>query len=329
MSADGGPLTKVVFEAGSKILEGHFNSDRTTWVAPALDQGTHYVLRAAAADPSGKVARKRVSFTTRALTKNQQTYPTVMPAAGQVVGVGMPVIVNFDVAVKNRAAFERKMTVTSTPAQQGSWYWLSDNVAHWRPQHYWKPGTKVDVAIDVKSVDAGSGIYGQLDQHTHFTVGDSIVLHANLKTDHMRVYINRKFQRSIAITGGQPGLETRSGIKLVMEKLNSVRMAGDTVGIPKSSPQYYDIPDVRYAERVTNSGEFFHAAPWSTYAQGQYNVSHGCMGMSPDNAYWLFQRTHIGDVVIVTGTSRGLEPGNGWTDWNVSWANYQKGSALH
>jgi lipoprotein-anchoring transpeptidase ErfK/SrfK len=328
LSATGGTLTEVVFQAGPRILKGRYNGDHTRWTAPSLDQGTRYVIRAAAADDRGRVIRRRLTFSTRGLTKDQQTYPAIMPASGQVVGVGMPVIVNFDVAVKNRAAFERKMIVKSTPAQKGSWYWLSDNVAHWRPEHYWKPGTKVEVAVDVKSVHAGNGIYGQLDQHAHFTVGDSIVLRANLRSDQMRVFINGKFQRSIPVTGGQPGLETRSGIKLVMEKFNSLRMSGDTVGIPKNSPQYYDIPDVRFAERVTNSGEFFHAAPWSTYAQGHINVSHGCMGMSLANAYWLYQRTHIGDVVVVTGSHRSIEPGNGWTDWNVSWADYQKGSAL-
>jgi hypothetical protein len=31
---------------------------------------------------------------------------------------------------------------------------------------------------------------------------------------------------------------------------------------------------------------------------------------------------------VVTGTDRGLEEGNGWTDWNVSYADYKSGSAL-
>jgi lipoprotein-anchoring transpeptidase ErfK/SrfK len=324
-----GTLTHVIFRArGGRPERGHFNAGRTSWKAPVLDQGTRYVVRATAADANGMVSHRRFSFSTAALTSSQQTFPSIYPTKGQVVGVGMPVIVTFDVPVTHKAAFERRMKVTSKPRQNGSWYWMSDTVAHWRPQHYWKPGTKVHVAINVKSVNAGHGIYGQVDQRRNFTVGDSIILKTNLKTDRMRVFINHKMVKSIAVTGGQPGFDTRSGTKLVMEKYYSVEMRGESIGINPGSPSYFDIPNVMYAERVTNSGEFFHAAPWSTYAQGSYNVSHGCVGMSTADAYWLYQRTHIGDVVTVQGNHRPLEWGNGWTDWNVSWPTFQKGSAL-
>ena len=64
------------------------------------------------------------------------------PLPGETVGVGMPVIVNFDVPVTDRASFEKHMKVTSTPEQAGGWYWLSDNVVHYRPKKYWKAGTR-------------------------------------------------------------------------------------------------------------------------------------------------------------------------------------------
>ena len=79
-------------------------------------------------------------------------------------------------------------------------------------------------------------------------------------------------------------------------------MDAATVGIEPGDPEYYNIPDVQYAQRVTYSGEFLHAAPWSVYAQGSSNVSHGCVGMSTDNGAWLFSITHRGDPVEVTGT---------------------------
>ena len=40
--------------------------------------------------------------------------------------------------------------------------------------------------------------------------------------------------------------------------------------------------------RLTYSGEFLHAAPWSVGSQGYANVSHGCTGMSTANAQWLY-----------------------------------------
>ena len=53
--------------------------------------------------------------------------------------------------------------------------------------------------------------------------------------------------------------------------------------------------------RVTYSGEFVHAAPWSVASQGHENVSHGCTGMSTANADWLYHMTNVGDVVQYTG----------------------------
>ncbi len=80
--------------------------------------------------------------------------------------------------------------------------------------------------------------------------------------------------------------------------------------------------------RETHSGEFVHAAPWSVASQGKVNVSRGCIGMSDENGQWLFGVAKVGDPVVVTGTSRGTEPGNGWTDWNTPFDQYRKGSAL-
>jgi len=86
--------------------------------------------------------------------------------------------------------------------------------------------------------------------------------------------------------------------------------------------------EIEFAQRLTWSGQYIHSAPWSTGAQGHRNVSHGCVNVSPSNARWLFSRTLIGDPVTVKGTRNKLDYGNGWTAWNLSWADFVKGSAL-
>ena len=48
--------------------------------------------------------------------------------------------------------------------------------------------------------------------------------------------------------------------------------------------------------RLTWDGQYIHAAPWSTSAQGSYDVSHGCTNISMDNAKWLYGIVHIGDA---------------------------------
>ena len=312
-----------------KRVSGSFNADKTEWTAGSLlEPGTQYVVTSQASDSNGLAKNARTMFRTDNLTLDQQTYPSVTPLQGETVGVGMPVIVTFDIPVTNRAAFEKRMTVSASPKTVGTWHWLNDQEVHWRPKTYWKPGTKVSVDVNVNSVDAGHGIYGQMDRHVDFKIGNSVVMKANLQTDQMQVMVNGNLARTIPITGGKPGFETRSGTKLIVEKFAEKRMDAATVGIDQNDPEYYDIPDVQYAQRVTFTGEFLHAAPWSVSAQGSYNVSHGCIGMSTDNAAWLFNLTHRGDPVEVTGTQRGLEDGNGWTDWNESYTQYKQASAL-
>jgi lipoprotein-anchoring transpeptidase ErfK/SrfK len=329
--ATGGTMQSVVFhpQHDSAAIHGSYNADKSGWTAgQLLEPDTTYVVDAKASNAEGKVTHARTTFTTQALTLDEQTYPSVTPLQGATVGVGMPVIVHFDIPVQRKAAFEKHMTVTSKPAQVGSWNWISDNEAHWRPKVYWKPHTKVHVHINVNSLNAGNGIYGQMDRNVSFGIGDSVIMHADLASDEMRVMINNELARTIPITGGKPGFETRSGTKLIIEKFEVKRMDASTIGIEPGDPNYYNIPDVRYAQRVTYSGEFLHAAPWSVYAQGGYNVSHGCVGMSTDNGAWLFSVTHVGDPVVTTGTNRSLEAGNGWTDWNESFKDYKQGSAL-
>jgi lipoprotein-anchoring transpeptidase ErfK/SrfK len=75
--------------------------------------------------------------------------------------------------------------------------------------------------------------------------------------------------------------------------------------------------------RLTYSGEFLHAAPWSTGSQGQANVSHGCTGMSTANAKWLFDHSKVGDVVVYKHSSRKLEWGNGYTAWDISYSQWK------
>ncbi|GAA1524089.1 L,D-transpeptidase [Nocardioides humi] len=327
--AEEGTLTSVVLKSKAGRIEGELRADGTRWVASGLlEPGVRYRVRAVAQNSDGKQVESVSTFTTRELSLAEQTYPSVAPLEGETVGVGMPVIVTFDLPVEDKASFERHMTVTSTPAQAGSWYWVSSKEAHWRPEKYWKAGTKVSVDVAVNSVSAGGGIYGQEDRKVDFEVGDKHVYKVNARTHQMRVLENGKLLRTLPITTGKAGFTTRSGVKVIMEKYTQKRMNSETVGIARGSAEAYDIDNVKWAMRVTSSGEFIHAAPWSVGSQGRANVSHGCTGMSTDDAAWLYDMTRRGDVVEYVGTDRPMEPGNGWGDWNISWADYVAGSAL-
>ncbi|MFN8194912.1 MAG: Ig-like domain-containing protein [Nocardioidaceae bacterium] len=329
VTAQNGTLQSVQVRSGKQTVAGTLSADKTSWTATGrLEPGLAYAVRTVAVRADGQLQRERSAFHTQALTLDQQTYPSVAPLQGETVGVGMPVIVSFDVAVHDKAEFEKHMTVTSSPSQRGSWFWLSDHEAHWRPAHYWKAGTDVTVDVDVNSLPAGNGIYGQESRTLSFHVGDANIYKVNAQTHQMRVFSNGRLLRTLPITTGKPGFTTRSGTKVIIEKFRVKRMNSETVGIATDSPEGYDINDVEYAMRVTYSGEFIHAAPWSVGSQGYANVSHGCTGMSTANAGWLYDMSKRGDVVEYTGTDRPMTFDNGYGDWNVSFADYRQGSAL-
>ncbi len=330
VSAKNGSLKRVKLTAGKDRVPGEISKNGATWTAGnRLEPGTAYHLLGVGTDADGLKRKIKRDFKTVPLTLDQQTYPSIAPVQDETVGVGMPVIVQFDVPVTDRAAIEKHLSVNSKPAQRGTWHWISDNEVRWRPKTYWKPGTDVTVNADINGVNAGNGIYGQMDRTSSFHVGDAVIMKIDVPGHQMRVFDNGKLLRTIPVTGGKPGFTTRSGIKVIIEKFRSKRMDAATTGIDPNDPEYYNLSNVEYAQRVTYSGEFLHAAPWSVGSQGYANVSHGCVGMSTDNAGWLFSLTKRGDVVEVTGTDRPMEATNGYGDWNVPWQDYRAGSALH
>ncbi|MBA3527995.1 MAG: L,D-transpeptidase family protein [Propionibacteriaceae bacterium] len=306
-------------------VPGALNKDGSTWTAAsALDpDSTYRLVMEGHNDSDQSTVTSESSFTTERLGLDEQTYPTIFPKKGDTVGVGMPVVLTFDIAVLDRREFEKHLHVTSIPHQDGSWHWYGDREVHFRPKSYWQPGTKVEVEANLNGVSAGGGIYGQNSTSTSFTIGRSVVTNLDLKTKQARVYINGKFARQIPVSGGKPGWVSRSGSKLIMDKMLTHRMTNQMIGARET----YDL-NVKYAIRVTSSGEFLHAAPWNKSKFGRVNASHGCIGMSTANAAWLYDNVDIGDPVITTGTTRRLEQGNGWADWDISYQQYQKGSAL-
>ncbi|MDT9593812.1 Ig-like domain-containing protein [Nocardioides zeae] len=329
VEAQAGRLDAVALTSTDGVeVPGEFLEGQVTWAASdLLEPGTSYVLTASASGDGGQGALE-VAFTTVALSLDDQTYPSIAPLADEEVGVGMPVVVSFDLPVADRAAFEQRMTVTSEPAQEGSWHWYDDHQVRWRPDAYWQPGTRVTVDVAVNGVAAGDGIYGQESRQVSFTIGRSVIHRVDAATHQMTTEIDGSTARTMPVSAGKPGYETRSGVKVIMEKFRTKTMDAATTGVSPDDPEYYNIEDVEYALRVTTSGEFIHAAPWSSGSQGVANVSHGCVGLATADAQWVFENSIRGDVVEVTGTDRQMTLENGWGDWNATPEVYAEGAAV-
>lgn len=300
----------------------------STWTADTrLDPSAGYTLTATATGADGRQVTRTTRFTTAAVPRSKEVFPTLSPVVNGPYGVAQPVVVQFDVPVRNKAEFERNMHVTATPAQAGSWGWLDDKTVHWRPQQYWKPGTTVKLDARLNGVDAGGGNFGQLNRSHEFRIGRKQSGTVDIANHTISWQVEGKPTRSWPMTAGKPGFTTRSGTKVVMEKAENIEMASETTGIPRNSSEGYNLR-VAYALRVTDSGEFIHSAPWNAGNFGVRNASHGCVGMDEQQMYSLYSTAQVGDPVVFTGSERSLEAGNGWSDWNVSWQKWQELSAL-
>jgi lipoprotein-anchoring transpeptidase ErfK/SrfK len=329
VSVTNGRLTDIqVVDRQGRSVRGRTLADHTVWrsTAPLLRFDTHYRVRAVAVDAAGKSTRVSSSFRTEKPV--HRVHVGIQPVDGQVVGVGMPVIVSFDAPVANHAVAERRLTVQTSPAVKGGWYWVGDQQVRWRPRDYWEPGTKVDVRADLAGIRLGPGTWGDENEHVAFEVGDSMVSTVDIADHTMTVRRNGEVVRTVPVTTGKPGWDTRNGIKVIISKDRQVVMDAATIDVDKNDPEYYRL-DVEYAMRVTWSGEYLHAAPWSVSSQGKENVSHGCTGMSLEDAAWFYNLSKPGDVVVFVNGTRPLEPWNGWTDWNMPWDQWRAGSALH
>ncbi|KAA1423529.1 L,D-transpeptidase family protein [Mumia zhuanghuii] len=336
VGASGGTITAVSAHYGKKAtpknaVKGELAADGNTWAATGLlEPGKRYTVAVSTRDDDGRTQTVTRTFRTQDLSLDQQAYASIAPTDGATVGVAMPIIVRFDIPVTRRADVERRLTVTSTPQVEGTWSWVSDSEVHYRPKKYWPAGTKVKVHAGINGVRTAKGTWGQEDRDTSFKVTDrAVTTVVDVSRHKATVRINGKVARVLPATTGKSGFQTRNGTKVIMEKYPVKRMDAATTGLSEDDPEYYNIEDVRWAMRVTNSGEFIHAAPWSVGSQGAANVSHGCTGLSTSNAAWLYSVSHIGDPVkFVNSARKVLEPQNGWTDWNISYAKFAKGSAL-
>ena len=132
----------------------------------------------------------------------------------------------------------------------------------------------------------------------------------------MRVYYKNRLFGHWAISSGRPGMDTPDGTYLTTFKNNPQRMIG---------PGYDEL--VPWSVDFTYSGDFIHDAYWSVGEQGSVNVSHGCLNTSPAHAETYYKMAEPGDPVTVTGSPAAGTPGNGWTQWFLSWSQWLKGSA--
>jgi len=224
---------------------------------------------------------------------------SIGPASGAVVGVAHPVVVTFSAPVLDRRAAERTVPVRTTPAMTGSYQWAGDNELHWVPDHYWPAHSTVALSVGKRTADFKTGpqVVGvaNLSAHT-FTVTVDGEEAGPLPAPHHRPHWGE--DGVLPATMGKTEFPTPVGRYSVLAKDRKVLMDSSSVGIPVDDPEGYHF-EVEQAVRISRRGLYVHSAPWALRSLGVENVSHGCVGLSPTDAEWYFDRVNVGDPVII------------------------------
>jgi lipoprotein-anchoring transpeptidase ErfK/SrfK len=333
----GGRLEKVTVvrsqDAQETPVPGRISADGLRW-EPAEDRlalAARYTVDVVALDGHGRRSARHTTFTTHVPEKRFIGYVT--PENRATVGTGMIVSLEFNRKIAHRAAVERAVRVTASPAAEIRPHWFGRDRLDFRPEHYWKPGTRVTVDLRFRDVEGAPGVYGLQNRTFTFTVGRSQVSVVDAARHTMQVRRDGELLATVPVTAGAPKTTTYNGKMVVTEMLDVTRMDSRTVGFGGE----YDIPDVPHAMRLTDSGTFLHGNYWAPPAVfGRDNVSHGCVGLrdvkgggADTPAGWFFDRSLIGDVVeVVNSKDRKVAPDNGLGGWNMSWRAWKAGSAV-
>jgi lipoprotein-anchoring transpeptidase ErfK/SrfK len=196
----------------------------------------------------------------------------------------MPVTVTFAGPVANRVAAERAISFSSPKTPAGTFTWLADDAVQFTPTGFWPAHSTISVSVG--------------GAKTTFGTNAAVVGVADIDAHTFTVSIDDQVVREMPASMGKPKHPTPIGSFTALEKQSPVVMDSRTIGIPLSDPEGYKLT-VYDAVRVTWGGVYVHGAPWSTGSQGNANVSHGCINLSPDNAAWYYDTVSIGDPIIV------------------------------
>lgn len=323
-----GKLRTVTVSAdGGDALTGGLSPDGRTWTShrPAAP-GTTYRVEAKDTGGGGATA----GFSTAAADKVNKL--TLAPGKNTTVGIAQPLSIVFDNPVKNRAAVEKALKVSTSNGTEGSWGWLVDysgrDRVDWRPKEYWKSGTRISLDAELDGVDSGSaGGWFVRDYATTFTVGGSQVVKVDLDRHRLALKRDGRTVMDVPMSAGTPGGDKASwrGTAVLMAKEGTINMNSETVGLGDAYDKMVD-----FSMRLTWSGMYAHAAPWNAAYFGVANHSSGCVGMSDADAASLYRQARVGDPFEITGAdAKGtVAEGNGYGAWNVSWADWRTRSAL-
>ncbi|WP_258141962.1 MULTISPECIES: Ig-like domain-containing protein [unclassified Arthrobacter] len=308
---------------GGVSVQGQTSPDGSTWTTlEVLKFKTQYSFAFTVVDTAGKETKKSQTFTT--VSAAYEADASIYPRHGTTAGSGQPIEINFSEPVIDKVAMEKRVAITVSSGQPVAWHWYSDKKVRIRPEAFWVSGTTVTVDMKLLGVDFGNKMIGNADVVSTFTTGPQRVAVVDDTTKTMNVYSDGQLVHTAPVSLGGEDWLSPTGYAVILEQERKSNFNAGSIGLKPGDKGYYAPMVVDYANRLTWSGVYVHQALESAWgAIGRVNVSHGCVGLLPEDAEWFFNNMKTGDVVQILNTGApAVEPLEGFGDWNIPWASY-------
>ena len=293
---------------------------------------TTTATRSAAASlaPSAAASSAAVGTTSSAAPSGAPVHVRLYQSDGRTYGVGMPIIVYLSKVITDGRPFAAatKVNVNGRSAA-GAWFFRKSGVrpdypleGHYRLASYWPAHVTITLDLPVAGLSAGTGLVFNDSLTLTMNTGARNITTVDGATERLTLTTDGHAKFDFPVSLGKASTPTFTGTKVVMERDAVKRMIGTTPG------DTYDL-QVPWSVRLTNSGEFIHAASWNGGNIGQRSTSNGCTNLNVAAAQQYFQFATIGDVAVYRNTGGPPMPiWDGYGDWNLPWPQWKAGGSI-
>jgi lipoprotein-anchoring transpeptidase ErfK/SrfK len=249
---------------------------------------------------------------------------------GQTYGIGMPIIVYLSKRITDGKPFAAATTVTVNGQKvDGAWFFQKSGIypdypleAHYRTEKFWPAHATISLALPAQGISAGKSLIFNDGLTLTMKTGAANITTVDGATERLIVTSDGQPKFNFPVSLGKATTPTFTGTKIVMERNRVKRMIGTTPG------DLYDL-QVPWSVRITNSGEFIHAASWNGGNIGQRSTSNGCTNLNVTDAQNYFTFARVGDVALYRNTGGDAMPEwDGYGDWNTPWPLWRRGGVV-
>ena len=118
----------------------------------------------------------------------------------------------------------------------------------------------------------------------------------NLTDQVLTAYVGSTPVHSVLTSSGRPDYPTPVGTFTIIRRVANETMKSSSI---PGMTDFYDLKNVLFTQYFTSGGAAIHEAWWKTTDSFGIPTSHGCLGLTYNNALWFWNWATVGTPVVV------------------------------